>query len=371
MRLFQNIYSYPAYRRRLDGLAGGRSSFGARITALVSDGYNGVHLLDPIVRRAPDAFLACASDGASQAMWAKQNGMRRGASEEDILIAQVEAHRSEVFYTQNPAAYGPRFLKRLPGCVRAKICWHSPPAKEGDLSGFDLVINNFPSSLEVYAKQGVKTAYFAPSYDPAMQPFSENRARDIDVVFAGGFSRYHMQRAEILEDIASLSPSIHVVYALDRSRLTRLAESAMGWFLPLRQYRRSPAIRAVSTEPVFGSAMYRLFSRAKIVLNGAVDAAGSDRGNMRCFEAMGCGAVMVSDTGNYPPGLTNGRTIRTYARAAEARAVVLELLSNEANRQRIALDGLRTMRGEYSKEAQWKQFVALVDGACTGFKEPA
>ncbi len=32
-----------------------------------------------------------------------------------------------------------------------------------------------------------------------------------------------------------------------------------------------------------------LLSNAKIVLNGAIDISGEDRGNMRCFEALGSG----------------------------------------------------------------------------------
>jgi hypothetical protein len=360
MRVLQNVFSYPAYQRRLDYLTPD-DTFKSRLTALVRDGYNGVHLLDPVARQRPEAFLVCASDATSQRMWARENGMRADASEHDIVVAQIESHRAEVFYTQNPAAYGPAFHRRLPGCVRARICWHSPPARVGNLSGYDLVVNNFPASLKEYAKQGVRTAFFAPSYDPAMGPFSENAERDIDVVFAGGFSRYHLQRAAVLEEIAALKGRIRIVFALDRSRFTRLAESPLGRLLPLGRYRRPPAIRAVSVDPVFGIDMYRLFSRAKIVLNGAVDSAGADRGNMRCFEAMGCGAVMVSDAGDYPPGFSEGKTLRTYITPQHAAAVVLEVLSDAGTRKRIASEGLNTMRTLYSKQSQWQRFVELVN----------
>jgi hypothetical protein len=362
MRVLQNIFSYPAYRKRLNALTSARS-FAARLAALIRDGYNGVHLLEPIIAGRPEALLVCASDVASQLMWAKENGMRRGASPDDILVAQVEAHRAEVFYTQDPASYGPAFLKRLPGCVRARVCWHSPPAKVGDLSAYDLILNNFPTSLKEYGKQGPKTAYFAPSYDPAMAPFSENASRDIDVVFVGGFSRYHMQRAAVLEEVAALSPPVRVGYALDSSRLTRLAESPLGRLLPLGKYRRPPSIRAVSMAPIFGSDMYRLFSRAKIVLNGAVDAAGTDRGNMRCFEAMGCGALLVTDAGDYPEGMQDGATMRVYDSPAHAKSVILEALSDPQGRQHMGAAGLNVMRTVYSKRAHWKRFVSLVDGA--------
>jgi hypothetical protein len=49
--------------------------------------------------------------------------------------------------------------------------------------------------------------------------------------------------------------------------------------------------------------LYELIGKSKIVLNGVIDMVGRDRGNMRCFEAMGCGALLLSDEGNYPKGM--------------------------------------------------------------------
>ena len=97
------------------------------------------------------------------------------------------------------------------------------------------------------------------------------------------------------------------MYCLDASRLTRLAESPLGRLLPLRKHRRPDAIAKIAKAPVFGRELYELIGTSKIVLNGAIDMAGQDRGNMRCFEAMGCGALLVSDDGHYPRGNETGR----------------------------------------------------------------
>src|SRR5258708_36033204 len=43
------------------------------------------------------------------------------------------------------------------------------------------------------------------------------------------------------------------------------------------------------------------------IFNGAIDMAEEDRGNLRCFEAMGCGALMISDRGRYPKGMEEDR----------------------------------------------------------------
>src|SRR5207245_816326 len=84
-----------------------------------------------------------------------------------------------------------------------------------------------------------------------------------------------------------------------------LAELRIGWFLPLAEHRRPAAVREVATDPIFGRDYYEVLSSAKIVLNGSIDMPSSDRGNMRCFEALGSGSLLLSDHGNYPQGMNN------------------------------------------------------------------
>jgi spore maturation protein CgeB len=106
--------------------------------------------------------------------------------------------------------------------------------------------------------------------------------------------------------------------------------------------------------------MYELFGSAKIVLNCAVDAAGNDRGNMRCFEAMGCGALLVTDPGQYPKGMGDAYSMRVYQDSNDLVGLLGTLLSDDDLRTTLAERGLRTMREQYSKRDQWRHFVKLV-----------
>jgi hypothetical protein len=360
VRFLQNIFLYPAYRRHLDGLWQRTTGFKGRIRTMVEDGCNGVHLLRPVITAEGSAFLTSNSDPVTQALWRQEQGLPAVDDPYATLLAQIEAHRAEVFYTQDPSHHGPDFLRRLPGCVRYRICWQSPPAPPGDLSSYDLVLNNFPESLARYSAQGVRTEYFTPSHDPLMDEFAPNQDRPIDVAFVGGYSRHHLKRSRVLSKIAELGDRYRITFALDRGRLTRLAESPFGYLLPLGKHRRPREIRTVSVPALFGRDMYRLFSRAKIVLNGAVDSAGDDRGNMRCFEALGCGALLVTDAGRYPAGMADGQTMRTYDSADGAGAVVEAMLENGEDRRSIALRGVAMLRDAYSKERQWQRFQELV-----------
>jgi spore maturation protein CgeB len=110
---------------------------------------------------------------------------------------------------------------------------------------------------------------------------------------------------------------------------------------------------------VFGLDYYAALSVAEIVLNGAIDMAGSDRGNMRWFEALGSGALLLSGEGNYPEGMKDGETIATYDSPQHAVSQARAFLAAEERRSELARAG-HEMVSSRSKEVQWQRFEALV-----------
>lgn len=363
MRLFQNSGLYPGYLPRLAFLTRACRSFAERRNAFLADRYGACHFLQPVLDGDPDAFFTNGDDPQLQRQWADEQGVPADATLEAILLMQIEHHRTEVFYNLDPMRYGSDFVRKLPGCVKRSVAWRAAPSPGADFAAYNLVVCNFPSILRSYEVRGWKSAYFAPAHDPVMDAYAANTERPIDVVFVGGYSRHHWRRAEVLEAVAARCGHLRVVFHLDRSRLTRLAESPLGRLLPLSRHRRPSEIRAVSAAPVFGLGMYEALSRAKIVLNGAVDMAGDDRGNMRCFEAMGCGALMVSDEGRYPEGMVDGKTMLAYANAQHAADVIDAILARPSELQAIAAEGRRTMVRDYGKPGQWQAFQRLVDAS--------
>ena len=359
MRLFQNSGIYPAYIPRLRRLTQGASTFQAQVQVFLNDRYGAPHFLLPILDGDDTAFFTNGDDEVLQRTWAREQGMPSRVSLQDILLAQIESHRTEVFYNMDPLRYGSDFVRKLPGCVRKAVAWRAAPSPGADFAAYDLVVCNFPSILKSYEERGWKAAYFSPAHDPEMDSYAANTDRPIDVLFVGGYSRHHRRRAAVLEAVARLRERYRIEFCLDRSRLTRLAESPMGRLAPLGKHRRPRDIRAVTYEPVFGRDMYKLLSRSKIVLNGTVDMAGEDRGNMRCFEAMGCGALLVSDRGNYPEGMADGDTLLTYLDAMDAISKIEEILIDDAKRTPLSDRGHRMIKSRYSKEEQWRQFQML------------
>ena len=360
MRLFQNARYYPSLRPKIRELVKSSSTFAGQIDAFLKFRESAAHILLPVEQHAEWAFFTNGDDEDVQRVWAREHGLSRRAPLEEILKAQIEEHRADVFYNLDATGWGADFIKKLPGCVKAVIAWHAAPFRNVTFSNYDLVVCNFPSILAAIRAQGCRSAYFFPAYDPELAPFAARRERPIDVLFVGGYSRHHVRRAAVLEAVAQLKDEYRIVYHLDRSRLCRLAESPLGHFLPLAQHRRPPAIRTITKAPVFGRDYYEVLSAAKIVLNGAIDMAGADRGNMRCFEALGSECLLLSDEGKYPEGMKDGQTIATYNSPEQAVDRIKAMLADPETRLGIARVGHEMVSNRYSKQAQWKCFEALV-----------
>jgi len=360
VRIFQTNRYYPALRSRLRGLDRNRGTFKETIGAFLDFRECAAHILEPVYARAEWAFYTNPGDEFVQRRWAKEQGMNPRAPLGAILKAQIEAHRTEVFYVLDATGLDRDFMTTLPGCVRKTIAWHAIPFKNIDLSVYDLVVCNFPSILAALKKLGCRTEYFSPAHDPELAPFAAHQDRPIDVLFVGGYSRHHERRAKVLEIVAALSGEYKIEYHLDRSRLCRIAESPLGRLLPLARHRRPAAVAAIAQSPVFGLDLYGLMSKAKIVLNGAIDMAGGERGNMRCFEALGSGALLLSDDGVYPEGMRDGETLVTYGSPDEAVERIRTLLGTPQPRLTIARAGHEMVATRYSKKAQWQRFEALV-----------
>ena len=369
MRLFVNSEIYPAYRRQFDDECGRLDTFAARRRAFLDDRYSAMHLLKPVLDGEEWAFFTNGDDEVLQRMWAREHGFGRTHDMATILLAQIEEHRTEVFYNLDPIRFAGSFVRRLPGTVKRTIAWRAAPSRSADLGDYDLVVCNFPSLIRQWRDRGWRADYFFPGHDPEMDAYATRTQRCVDVSFVGSYSRHHQSRAKVLTAVAELSARYEVRFHLNTSRVTNLAEHPLASVLPIARYRRPRPIRQVTHQPVFGRKLYDTLASSKVVLNAAIDMAGRDRGNMRCFEAMGCAAVMLSDDGNYPEGMHPGRHFATYRDPTEVVARATDILEHWPSYQDVGRRAHASVRQHYSQERQWDAFVSLVSRCKTRRRE--
>ena len=121
MRIFQNSGISPSYRSRLAGLVAGGGGFEQQRAVFLNDRYGAAHILMPVLGGSPDAFFTNGDDESLQRAWARENGLAEDTSLADILLAQIENHRTDIFYNLDPFRYDASFVRRLPGHVKRKI----------------------------------------------------------------------------------------------------------------------------------------------------------------------------------------------------------------------------------------------------------
>jgi hypothetical protein len=361
VRLFQNSGVPPSYLSRLHQALQRPATFKTQIAHFLNDRYGALHFLAPVLDGDNSAFFTNGDDEILQRTWAQEMGMPARVGLVEILLAQIESHRAEVFYNLDPIRYGNEFVRKLPGCVRKAIAWRNAPSPIADFSEYDLIVCNAASILRRYEGWGWKTAAFSPAHDPVMDEYAGNDDRPIDVLFVGGYSRHHMRRAAVLETVAGLRGRYRIEFCLACSRFTRLAESPVGYLAPVGKYRRPRSIRVVSRDPVYGRDLYARISKSKIVLNGAGDAEHEDRGNMRCFETMGCSALLLGDAGLYPDGMRDSETLLAYSSPSQVRDLTQRILGDWGRHAEMARRANRMVRSLYSKERQWDEFNRLVN----------
>ncbi len=361
MRVFQFLTCYPQYleyfRQRFpDSL---NEPYPSQIDRYLAHCYNAVHILAPAYAKDPEFRLTIANDSVLQLQWSQE--YRCGHRDlTEILLAQIEEHRTEVIYSLNPLRWDSSFIRRLPGSVRVVIAFLASDWGTADLRSFNFVVSNFPHFLEKWKSMGVRTAYFSPSHDPHMRRFARNEDRPIDLCFVGSYSSLHTRRNRLLESCAKNADRYRMAFALNHPPYKPFINLPLLRRMPSRRPYLPPILQQVRMDPVYGTDMYELLSKSKIVLNAAVDIADEYRGNMRCFEAMGCGACMVSDAGIYPDGFVSGRHFLSFSSSGELADHISWALCNPEQARQIGNHGAANLESVFSKESQWAGFQKLV-----------
>jgi len=356
MRLFQNVGRTRGFRNYFSN-APTFQSFAEGAAWFIDTRFGAPHILAPILSGSPYAFYTNGDDGHLQRLWAREHGMRVDDLEV-ILLAQIEHHQAEIFYNLDPIRYDSSFVRKLPGCVKASVCWRAAPSGNVDLGDYDLVVCNFPSILQDWQQKGCKVAYFFPAHDPIMDAYADLGRDNLDLIFIGGFSRHHAHRVAALRAAAS-TPGIRARLHFEDSRLTRLA-NLLPYFPGLGSYRHPKEIRVIRAGPLYGRDLYAAIGATKIVLNGAVDMAGDDRGNMRCFEATGCGALLLTDAGIYPDGFVDQETMVVYSSTDQIPGLIKRLIADVSWTECVARAGRAMVRDRYGKDRQWARFRELI-----------
>ncbi len=252
-----------------------------------------------------------------QKRWAAEHGARYSADNWaiDIMHAQIETFRPDVLFPHDILFLTPeerRTLKRRHPSIQLQLAWDGIASHDPEMfAGTDIMMTWLDRSVEYYAGAGFDTHQMWPGFEGRIltrlkengdAPEWTNRSYGLSFVGSIMDSRgMHQRRRDILGKVAykhglTLYASNFGLPALKHYeiQLKRLIKSAWqpGHIEDLRIHG---ALRRRNRGPAFGLRMYGILANSKITLNSHLDGTGDRAGNMRMYEATGCGACLLTD----------------------------------------------------------------------------
>lgn len=335
---FYQGYLDDFYRRNPDDPS---LSYEVQLARLMADGFGAAGFL---VRRLCDvgveAHEVVSNARPLQAAWARENGVAPEAP--DLLVRQLAALRPDVLVIQDHRAFSAASLGELrravPGlrCVVAFCCAPYGPDELDALRACDAVITCTPGFAEDFRVAGLDAILLYHAFEGDLVPglAEDNPFPELDLLFVGSLmpgSGMHRQRREIIERLAAATDALvvfgtvveePVLRVMAKRALYRVAATLRAVGVPEGALRSVPGLRRASQwrelpsrdrvpralrrrvrPPLFGIAMLKALSRARVGLNIHIDVAGRFAGNVRLFETTGAGACLLTDWKENMPSL--------------------------------------------------------------------
>lgn len=195
-------------------------------------------------------------------------------------------------------------------------------------------------ALDDLHRFGVAAEYLPMAVNDAMfHPPAGGTVRDLPIVFSGG------PTPERIAALRSLIPHGLSIFGYDETGWTSdavLASSYRG-MVPERDRLRS------------------LYQRARLTVN-VTRAHGRASLNMRVFEAMACGCLVVTDRADEAATLfTPGQDLVSVVDDAALAEVVAQLLADDRRREHIAAQGAATVREQHTYVRRLESIAPRLD----------
>lgn len=337
-----------------------------------------------------EAAFVSANDRVLQNKWISENNINDPAN---VLFHQVSAFRPDILWIDNAGLVDKNWIKEVrerSDYLRLVVGYHCSPYNQkiiDTLGSAEITLTCTPGLKDEFTNHGIKTYLVYHAFDNTV-PVTSQLHKDLqneEFVFSGSLitgSRFHNERIRFIKFLLDNDIDISLYVNLEsRKRIiskhliynTRRCLEITGMkkvitMFPLFEHGiarpeiYSKKLLSSSKGPVYGQDMYDLFRRSKIILNMHVGVAGDSAGNMRMFEATGCGSCLLSDhKKNIRDIFEPGKEIVTYNNPAECAEKAKWLLENDSCRSEIAQAGHKRTMTDHTVPKRCEQVIAIFE----------
>lgn len=367
MRLLLLWTYYDAYLqdfyRRFPALGG--ESYERQLNAILDDCFGWPpSVARRMAEQGHQTAVVIANAESLQRAWARENGCEFHPARwrHEIARLQVRRFSPDVLWLGSSPEYLGDFLDGTTRLAPRTFAWIAAPLPAGfRLRHLDGVLTSHDTLRRRFAEAGVNAQVVLPCFEPRILDALGEVERDVPLSFTGSLSWAHATRVEFMSQLAAHSP---LQLWVARPRLL-----SRGWLEPgyLRLWLRGRSLAARSRPPVFGMEMYRVLARSQATVNVHIGLAAGLAGNMRMFEATGCGAALFTEAMPNLADLFEPETeVLPYTDAANLVKRVRELLGRPDRLHAIARAGQERTLRDHTTTARARQIAAIFGNRLAG-----
>jgi hypothetical protein len=245
----------------------------------------------------------------------------------DILRAQITSYRPDVLLT-HWIGLDSSFLREMKSYVRLIVGSHASPLHgRYDFSVYTLMLSAVDNFVNYFRSQGLRSELLRFGFEPAILTGFNGLTRTIPVSFIGNVFPEHRSRRRWLEHVCESVP-------------------VQVWAPSLAALQPGSAVVQAHRGVAWGAQMFRLLRASGISLNHHIDVAEEYAGNVRLFEATGCGSMLLTDwKTNLHEMFEPGKEVVAYRTPEECVELIDHYLNHDDEREAIARAGQeRTIR---------------------------
>jgi len=235
-------------------------------------------------RLGHEVELVIGNDFLLQNKWLSEHCLKTKATnsnKKNVVLTQVKEFNPDVFFMGSMFPYYGNFLAEVSKVTKNIFTWIACPyPKNTDFSNIRCVISSVQEFVNQFRSKGLNSEVLEAAFDADITDYFDGQ-KTMDVSFVGGMVRKsHGRRVKGLE------------YVLNNGvDLVTYGYGLRSAFFP---FRRSPLLRTYKGE-LWGMEMYKGLNNSRITLNFHIDVVNGWTGNMRLYEATGCGALLITE----------------------------------------------------------------------------
>jgi len=242
----------------------------------------------------------------------------------EVVKEQVRLFAPDVLFLQDVSFLPWGVLKEIKSSgvkIAAQVSCAMPAEENVRLC--DVIFTSFPHFVSIFESWGVKGVYSRLCFEPSLIPRIKVVKRDLDLVFVGGVcgddrTGCWSPGTALLEHVAANVPSF------------------CWWGYGLETLKAGSPLAGCYRGEAWGLDQYAIYARAKVAINRHSIHARGCGNNMRCHEAVGMGAMLLTDSSD---SYRSPDECVIYTSPEDAVCKAKKSIECELNRRAIAAAG--------------------------------